>query len=148
MKTFAILSALIFTAASCSSQEISSGKVPSVVVNSVSEKYPNATKIDWKKTKDLYEAEFKVNDSTEVELRLAANGQLTASKHEMNPQSLPAAVRAAVQQAYPEHRIDEAEEIRKGAEVYYQVELEGRGKDVQKVYTADGKETTAITYWD
>ncbi|NTS39278.1 PepSY-like domain-containing protein [Flavisolibacter sp. BT320] len=133
----------------CSSREIASSKVPSVVLNAVSEKYPSQEKVDWKKVGKAYEAEIDLNDSVEVEIQVSENGQVIMQKQDIDTSELPAPVQATIKAQYPDFTIDDVERVTKGSVVYYQLELEATGKkDKKLVFSADGKEETSIPFWD
>ncbi len=138
----------LLAAMGCSSQSIPAGKVPSLVLNSVKGKYPDASKVDWEKTKSMYEAEVQLTDSTEVTLQLDGNGKILMQKSDLAHNMLPAAVLTALQTRYKEYTIDDVELLEKDGVSYYQVELEAKGKkDLNLVLGADGTEQK-IGYWD
>lgn len=133
----------------CSNREISSSKVPSVVLNAVSEQYPSQEKVEWKKLGNVYEAEIDLNDSVDVTVQVAENGQVVLQKQDITIAELPAPVQATIKAQYPDYTIDDVEKLTKGSVVYYQLELEATGKkDKNIVFSADGKEETGIGFWD
>ncbi len=139
--------ALLF-ATGCSSQNISADKVPSVVLNTVKAKFPDAREVEWEKNKTMYEAEVKLNDSTEVSMQLDANGKALLQKTDIVASSLPASVLNVLQSSYGAYTIDDAEQLEKDGQLYYQVELEAKGKkDLKLVLAADGTEQK-MSYWD
>lgn len=133
----------------CSNQEISSSKVPSVVLNAVSEQYPAKDNIEWKKLGTLYEADIDLNDSMDVTVQVNEEGQVMMQKQDITTAELPAAILSAVQAQYAGYTVDEVEKLTKGSTVYYQMELEASGKKDKKiVFTADGKEDSGTPFWD
>lgn len=133
----------------CSNQEISSSKVPSVVLNAVSEQYPAKDNIEWKKLGALYEADIDLNDSMDVTVQVNEEGQVMMQKQDITTAELPAAILSAVQAQYAGYTVDEVEKLTKGSTVYYQMELEASGKKDKKiVFTADGKEDSGTPFWD
>ena len=133
----------------CSNQEISSSKVPSVVLNAVSEQYPAKDNIEWKKLGTLYEADIDLNDSMDVTVQVNEEGQVMMQKQDITTAELPAAILSAVQAQYAGYTVDEVEKLTKGSTVYYQMELEASGKKDKKiVFTADGKEDSGTQFWD
>ena len=146
MKCFAlVVTASLFSLSSCS-QDIPAGKVPSVVLNTVQAKFGTASKIEWEKKNNLYEAEFK-KDSTEYAVYIDSAGKLVMYKLDINENELPTAVSAIISAQYVGYKIDDAEKIEKDGVTYYQVELEGKGKkDLELVFTADGKMATLMNY--
>lgn len=129
-------------------QKVNSGKVPSVVVNTLSARYNTATDIDWEKKKSHYEAEFTLNDK-ELEVQIDQAGKILVEKSDILANELPAAVTAALQSSYKDYQVDDAHRLDRGGVVYYQVELEARGrKDLKKIFTEAGVEETSFSYWD
>jgi uncharacterized membrane protein YkoI len=127
---------------------ISESKLPSVVVNTVKAKYNTSEKIEWEKTTNGYEAEVKVG-TQETTVLVNTSGNILMQKHEINKDDLPAAVTTAIITGYKEHEIDEVEVLEKDGVDYYQVELDSKGsnKDVELVFTIDGKQATGIAFW-
>ena len=142
--TFAITASL-FSLYSCS-QDIPASKVPSVVLNTVQTRFGNAAKINWEKKKSLYEAEFKM-DSIKYAAYIDPEGKLLMHKQDIKEAELPATVSSAISTEYIGYKIDDAEKIEKDGITYYGVELEGKGKkDLELVFSADGKIATQINY--
>ena len=147
--TILIVSAFALTAASCQGQNLSASKVPSVVVNKIQQTYPGAKDIDWKKSKENFEAEVKITDSTEVEVVLNSSGNVLMEKQEIRVSEIPAEVSTSITALYKDYMVDEVEKVTKNGVVYYQVELEARGKkDVNTVFNAAGKEEKSMPYWE
>ena len=133
--------------ASCS-QDIAPSKVPSVVKNVVQAKYPAATNIDWEKKNNLFEAEIGV-DSSEVTVEIDQAGKIVRQKQDIVQNQLPAAILSAITSQYKDLAIDEVEKIEQGGTVYYQVELEAKGKkDVKVVFDGNGTLQKDVKYWD
>ena len=147
--TILIFSAFAIAAASCQGQSISATKVPSVVVNKVQQAYPSAKDIDWKKANENFEAEVKINDTTDVEIILNSTGNTIMEKQEITISEIPAEVSTGITALYKDYMIDEVEKVTKNGTVYYQVELEAKGKkDVNTVFNSSGKEEKSMKYWD
>jgi hypothetical protein len=133
----------------CSNQEISSSKVPSVVLNAVSEQFPAQEEVEWKKLGNLYEAEVDLNDSVDITVQVNETGQVLLQKQDITTAELPASIQSAIQAQYAGYTIDEAEKLTKESRVYYQMELEASGKKDKKiVFSADGKEDSSTPFWD
>lgn len=129
-------------------QQVDAGKVPSVVVNALNAKYGTATGTEWEKKQSHYEAEFTANGK-ELEVQIDQSGKILVEKSDVLPAELPAAVTAALQSSYKEYTVDDAEKLERNGVVYYQVELEAKGKkDLKKIFTAAGVEETGFSYWD
>ena len=146
MKCIALVAtATLFSLWSCS-QDIPADKVPSVVLNTVQTKFGSASKIEWEKKNNLYEAEFK-KDSTEYAVYIDSTGKLVVYKLDIIENELPSAVSALIRTGYVGYKIDDAGKIEKDGITYYQVELEGKGKkDLELVFSAEGKIATLMNY--
>jgi biopolymer transport protein ExbD len=129
-------------------QKVDAGKVPSVVVNALTAKYNTATDTEWEEKENHYEAEFTLNGK-ELEVQIDQAGKILVEKSDIQANELPAAVTAALQSAYKEYQVDDAEKLDRDGMVYYQVELEARGKkDLKKIFMAEGGEEKSLSYWD
>lgn len=124
-------------------QQISSAKVPSLVLNALKVKYPTASNIDWEMKKNLYEAEFD-KDSLEMTVTIDLSGNIKRLEHEINPGVLPLNIVAVLREKYKDYKIDEADKIEMNNKVYYEVELEGiNKKNLELVFAEDGKQAEA-----
>jgi hypothetical protein len=129
-------------------QKINAGKVPSVVANALNARYNAASGTEWEKKEGHYEAEFTLNGK-DLEVQVDNAGKILVEKTDILANELPAAVTATLQSSYKDYQVDDAEKLDRAGIVYYQVELEGRGKkDLKKVFTAAGAEEKSISYWD
>ena len=143
--TILVVTASLFFLYSCS-QDIPNSKVPSVVLNTVQAKFGSANKIEWEKKNNLYEAEFK-KDSIDYVVYINPSGKLVMYKMDIKENELPAAVSMTISTEYVGYKIDDAEKIEKDGITYYQVELEGKGKEDLKLnFSADGKLTPGMNY--
>lgn len=139
-----VLTAFI-TICSCG-DELPAGKVPSIVQNSVTTKFPGAIDIDWKKNSTGYEAEFDLNN-IEHTVHVDSAGNLILSKHAIKEEEIPAAIVTRVSADYNGYKIDDAEMLERDTMIYYQAELESKGKkDVKLVLFADGSLATQLKY--
>lgn len=83
----------------------------------------------------VYEAEIKI-DGVEHSIEVSADGELLEVEHDVAPDALPAAVRAALDKKFPGAAIDEAEAIQK---FYYEVEIIVDGKKKEVTISPTGK---------
>jgi uncharacterized membrane protein YkoI len=144
MKSFSLIIAIAgFSLASCG-QDIPDSKVPSVVLNAVKAKYPGAADIDWEKKKNIYEAEFDT-DSIEHVIQVDAAGRILQLKREITLGELPATVQENLKSGYAGFTPDDVAVIEKEGQLYYEVELEAKGKKDKKViYSAEGKSISKL----
>ncbi|RYG32560.1 MAG: hypothetical protein EOO01_34130 [Chitinophagaceae bacterium] len=139
------VAALSLSMISCS-QDIAASKVPSVVQNALQVKFPNATKIDWEKKGKAFEADFNLENEGH-ELLIDGTGKVIAHKTDILPGELPQAVNSAVRQDHATYKIDDAQKIELDGIIYYQVELDAKGKkDQHLVYTAEGAIAAGVNY--
>lgn len=135
--------------AGCSGSHIAHEKVPSVVQNTLKAQYPITNHVVWEKDHDLYEADVRINDSTEVTICIDETGRLVMQKYDIPVTQLPAQVVAAIREKYKEYAIDEAERLERGGKTYYQVELDHmRKKDLNLVFLPDGTDDKKMYFWD
>ena len=133
----------------CGGSHIAQEKVPSVVLNTLKAQYPVTNNVVWEKDHDLYEADVRINDSTEVTIGIDETGKLVMQKFEIAGADLPAQVVAAIRETYEEYFIEEAERLERGGKTYYQVELDHRRKrDLNLVFLPDGNEDKKMYFWD
>ena len=134
---------------SCKGQNITSAKVPSVVLNTLKSKFPTANDIDWEKPGNIYEAEFDLNDSTEISIQIDEAGRLLLQKHDIQNSDFSSLIALKIQQQYKGYKIEDVEKLEKDGTTYYQVELKGKGKkDRNLVFSSDGNEINNIPFWD
>jgi hypothetical protein len=141
--------ALAVLSAGCGGSHIAHEKVPSVVLNTLKAQYPITNKVVWEKDHDLYEADIRINDTTEVSICIDETGRLVMQKFDITGAELPAQVVAAIRNTYKEYVIEEAERLERGGKTYYQVELDHRQRnDLNLVFLPDGNEDKKMYFWD
>lgn len=138
--------ALLLMSCSLFDQDVPSSKVPSVVKNTLSTEFPDAYDIEWEKKKGDYEADFEIKDVDHSAL-FTAEGELLMSKMDIRSSELPEVVAEKIAQNYPDYHIDDVEKVDVKGQTLYQVELDGRPRDLDVVYTADGQEDKGFKYW-
>jgi hypothetical protein len=147
MKSSIFFLSIFITICSCS-EELPAKKVPSVVQNSVKNKFPAAIDIDWKKNVSGYEAEFDLNN-VEYTVHIDSTGYLLLTKHDIKSEKFPVAVTTKINTDYNGYKIDDAEIIERDTMIYYQAELESNGKkDLKLVFFNDGRLATKLKYVD
>ena len=145
-----ILFAVLFSgsaALAVDAQDIKAEDVPQAVAGALTQKYANATDLDWEMDGANYEAEFDVN-RTDHTVILDPSGAVLMAKSDIMQNDLPQPVRNAIDQKYKGMPLDDVEQVEKGGETYYQVELDENGTDRKLVFSADGQEVTEPAYWD
>ena len=149
MKSIIALALFSFLVAGCHNRRISADKIPSVVVNTVKQKFPDANDVDWKKLSNAYEAEIRINDSMDVDIQVDPTGKIVQQKEDLSLALLPVEIVQSVRGLYPGYEVEDVEKLVKDGVVYYQVELDAKGKkELNVVLSQDGKEEKTISYWD
>jgi hypothetical protein len=138
MKNTFLLAAALFFSAPVFAQDINSDQVPSVVKNTFSKSFPNATGVEWEKKGSLYNADFDLS-KVDHEVWIDAKGVIIRQKKDLTKAQLPAVVTAAIKKQYPSHRLDGADQYIEGKQVFYKVELEKLGRDTHVVFDQAGK---------
>lgn len=104
-------------------------KAPKKVEKAFQKMYPGAKDIEWELKRDIYAVDFKI-DGKDVEAYFNAEGTWLKSKEDVSASSVPAAVKKAVKEAYPDFRIEDYDLVKdaRGNE-FYSVEIEKESKD-------------------
>lgn len=123
-------------------KEISIDKIPIAVVKAAKVKFP---KIEIKSAseetqdgKTTYELN-SVIEGTNYDITLKPDGTIVSIEKEIKESDLPAAVLATLKAMYAKAKFKKFEEITKGTEVMYEVELEGAGGVKEVVLDKNGK---------
>ena len=104
-------------------------KAPKKVEKAFQKMYPGAKDIEWELKRDIYAVDFKI-DGKDVEAYFNAEGTWLRSKEDVNASSVPAAVKKAVKEAYPDFKIEDYDLVKdaRGNE-FYSVEIEKESRD-------------------
>ena len=127
------------------SQDIPAAQVPPAVTKSFTSYFPNSSRVEWERKGNQYEAEFHIKRVDHKAL-FESNGKLIVYKKDIPQSQLPAAVKQAIRQQYPNYKIDDTERIARSGHVYYQVELDGEPQDLKLVFTKEGKLDNSMAY--
>lgn len=113
-------------------------EIPSVVINAVMTKYPDARDLDWEVKNGIYEVEFDLGKD-DYEVWINAEGTILKIEQEIANAQIPAALLSKVKSDYKEFKVDDAKRIEIGKAVYYEIELDGTFGDQTVVYSASGE---------
>lgn len=104
-------------------------KAPKKVEKAFQKMYPGAKDVEWELKKDIYAVDFRI-DGKDAEAYFNADGTWLRSKEDVNASSVPAAVKKAVKEAYPDFKIEDYDLVKdaRGNE-FYSVEIEKESKD-------------------
>lgn len=128
-------------------QDVDTKDVPAAVKTALSQKYANATDLEWEKHGNNYEADFDI-DRIDHAAMIDPSGKVLMTRRDIMKNDLPQAITSAIAQQYKSMRLDDMELVEKDGKKYYQVELDQQGQDKKVVFSADGKEVTTLAYWD
>ena len=104
-------------------------KAPKKVEKAFQKMYPGAKDIEWELKRDIYAVDFKI-DGKDVEAYFNAEGTWLRSKEDVSASSVPAAVKKAVKEAYPDFKIEDYDLVKdaRGNE-FYSVEIAKESRD-------------------
>lgn len=136
--------ALGFTA--CEDDDIRNSDIPSVVLNGFTEKFPNATGVEWEQKADFYEAEFDL-DNVDYEAVINTDGSLEKYKYDILYNDLPEAVKSKITTDYDKSKIDEIEVLKISDTNYYQIEFDYTPVDTKVIFEDTGAVSTEIATW-
>lgn len=137
MKSMILAICMMGLASVTMSQDIPKSQVPSVVLNALQSKYPNATDLEWELKGDLYKAEFEIG-SRDHDLWIDKNGNIKKHKEDFPKADLPAAIREKIAREFKDYRIDDVDKIEVDGKVTFEIELDGRAGDRKVLFSADG----------
>jgi uncharacterized membrane protein YkoI len=135
---------MVLGQANAGGKELSKGQVPKAVIDAFEKAYPNAKSPEFEtetfEGRAVYEVEYKENGK-EYEALYSADGILVQTEEEIDVKSLPEPVVQAINKAYPEANIKEAEKLMKpdGTLTGYEVEIKTEGKKIELELDVNGK---------
>ena len=136
---------VMFLLVSCDADE--RRNIPSVVENALKEKFPNASGIEWDRSKTAYEAEFDAN-SREHTIEIDTTGSITRIKIDIKDSMLPRKVRTGVDSIAAGAGLSDIEVLQLGENTYYQIVVKATGRNRKLVVDSEGKIIDDIKYWD
>ena len=131
-----VLAFLPIAFGSCAST-IDQQEIPSVVINAVMTKYPDARDLEWEVKAGIYEAEFDLGKD-DYEVWVNADGTILKVEQEIRNTQVPAVILSKLKTDYKDFKPDDAKRIEIGKAVYYEIELDGAMGDQTVVYSASG----------
>lgn len=134
---FMLLGFLGTAFASCANTTVDQQEIPSVVINAVMTKYPDAEDLDWEIKGDIYEVEFDLGKN-DCDVWVNKQGTILKVEQEIEISAVPAVVLNKVKAESNNAKLDDAKRIEIGKKVYYEIEMEGTFGDQKVVYSAGG----------
>lgn len=111
---------------------VNKDKVPQVVKEAFTRKFPAVKKVDWEKENDTeWEAEFKIN-KVEYSANFLEDGSWKETEHEVKPNDVPQDILSSLKSNFPGYEIEEAEISETTEGIFYELEIE-KGKDELEV---------------
>lgn len=132
-----VLAFLPIAFGSCAST-IDQQEIPSVVINAVMTKYPDATDLEWEVKNGVYEAEFDLGKD-DYEVWVNPQGSILKVEQEIQNTQIPAAVLAKVKSDFKDFTLDDAKKVEISKSTYYEIELDGKLGDQTVVYSSNGE---------
>lgn len=99
-------------------QSISQSKVPAVVLNAFHLAYPNAEDIKWKKYKEQYEINYKVNTKSH-KLKMDYKGGVSEHSQDLYLSEIPKEILAIIREKAPFFDLHDADLYEKGGKITY-----------------------------
>ena len=111
-------------------------------------RYPNASRVDWERNGEFYEAEFMGN-GYENKAWFTPDGVWVMTEYDLPFRQLPQAVlEAFAASAYASWRVDDVDMIEKsGMDVIYVIEVESGEREYELTYLEDGTLLRENTEW-
>lgn len=110
---------------------------PAALEQAFQRDFPGAYDIEWETAANLYEVEFEIRrDDYKAYYDQQAN--LIMYKRDIFENDLPAAIKNKIQAEYPTFRLSDIEEIRRGTEVIYKIEIKKGDYEINFTYNIDG----------
>jgi hypothetical protein len=136
-KTIVFLLVTSAAMVSCAQNNYQS-QVPSLVVNSFQQQFPNAKDVEWDTENGYFNVEFEIGRNDQ-EAWYDSAGKMVKLKQEIAYADLPAVVKDAIKRDYPNYRTDDVKKITEGTVITYKVEVERRADERVLLFEATGK---------
>jgi hypothetical protein len=139
MKKLVVIFAVFLIACSAAfAQTISTDKVPAVVKQAFTKKYPKATDAKWEMEDKDYEVNFKLN-GVESSANFDATGKCLESETEITFDALPQAVKDAIAKSFAGYKTGDVSKVVSKKKVLYEVDLTKGKEKLELQFNNDGK---------
>lgn len=139
MKIHLIIATTLSLGMSVSAQDKAPITVPEPVKAAFTKQFPQAENAKWEmEDKTDYEAEFKMS-GVKYSAKYNAAGTWMETEHKIKTEALPDAVKKSIATNYADHKTEKAELTETPEGVFYEVDLEKAGLEVEVVFGMDGK---------
>ena len=143
MKALIALLISMSAGGSVAAQDVNSSDVPSIVVNALKTKFPNATDIEWELKDDVYKADFETG-KVDHDIWIDASGKITRHQQEIEKKELPATIADQLAASYKDYRVEDIDKIEADGTTQYEIELDGTKIDRKVTVVEDGKVVSDI----
>lgn len=109
-------------------QEISSNKVPSVILNAFSAEFDFAEDVEWERSGAIYHVEFEKN-KRDYDVWYDETGNKVKFEEEFSIQELPTLVIEKIKSDYVAYTLDDAKRITEKGQTFFIIELDGSPSD-------------------
>lgn len=111
--------------------------IPEAVTAALQAAYPDAADVEWESEGEYYEAEWNV-DGKEFEVVFDKDGKVMMTESAIDVSELPEGVAAYLAENHEGQEPSEVEKVIKGDEVFYEVEFEVEGEEMELLFDSDG----------
>lgn len=140
--TILVFSAFFFNS---SGEKIKQSQVPPAVIDSFTQNYPNAeiekTSKETKNDTTYYEIESKLGKGN-LDVLYDSLGNAIEIEQAINEDSIPAKVKNALNQKYPDAEIKKVEKLTKNGQVSYEIQLDTKQGEKEITVDKNGNITT------
>jgi hypothetical protein len=123
---------------SAKAQDIPQNQVPSVVLNALQVKFPNAKEVEWELKGDQYKADFEVG-KRDHDVWIDKTGNIKKHKEDFPKSELPQAIGQALEKDFKTYKLDDVDKLDQEGKITYEVKLESESEDLKIMFTPEGK---------
>ena len=137
MKTFRILTAVLFSSVLFFACDTPANEVPDNIMNAFNSEYPNAMDVEWEDEGDEFEVEFEM-DGVEREITYDMQANIVETGIDVSEDELPENTRNYISQNYAGYEIEDADEVENNGMSYFEVELENGQQEIDLLFDMQG----------
>ena len=141
---FPLLLALLV---SCDEDDNVNTSIPSLVLNSFHQEFPQALEVGWQQRDSLYQVDYELAGEDNSAL-INTEGEVIGTKREIALREIPGEVLKGLNRNFDKAHFDEPERVEFNGETFYQLEVEKLLFDKKIVLDRSGKINTNLPYWE
>lgn len=123
---------------SSNAQDVAQNQVPSVVLNALQTKFPNATEVEWELKGDQYKADFEVG-KRDHDVWIDKTGNIKKHKEDFPKSELPQAIGQVLEKDFKTYKLDDVDKFDEAGKISYEVKLESASGDLKVMFSPEGK---------